>query len=277
MKKICYLLILAVMILPSCSDDAAKKPAGGSEPVKSRTPEPPPEMDEESENEAAEAKAAEEKAAADKAAADKAAEEKAAAEKAAAEKAAADKAAEDQAAAKQAAEAEASKMAEAKSEAAEAFQAELADLNNQFNEDMQKWQVTARAARTAAARTAAMKANPSNEYGQKYVDLYEKNSDVEGAFEALTQALSRGNGEAKNKAMELLAEMVAAAPDADQTREISIALGRYGTGDIRDAAIGRLLGYAKADVQSEQAMDMLSMLATMATGETRDTAFRVAG
>ena len=152
--------------------------------------------------------------------------------------------------------------AEPEKDAAKEFKA----LNDKMTAEMKEYSLKLRRARSAAARAAAMKSNPMIELGPKFIEFAKEYEGTKEAYSAIYAVTSRGSGEAKQEAMEMLMAMVEADPDSAKSMAALTLLVNQGIGEPKSMAMAKILATTTADPDSETSKIRLALLA-FASGE----------
>jgi len=180
---------------------------------------------------------------------------------------------------KSAEEVEAERIAAAKEEAAKIAKESKEKLNalkNEFAEASTQWREKMKNAKTREQRTEAVKINPANEFGQRFLDLAEACPDPQTSAAALTQAMINGVGPAKTTAMNKMLTKAETDIESQEAMGTFILLTQFGSGEPKNAAMSHLLAKAEKDLDSEESRRLLvQLINTRGEAEPKDKACKL--
>jgi hypothetical protein len=136
----------------------------------------------------------------------------------------------------------------------------LAALRKEMNEEVAKWRKAVTTAKTDEARRELITANPNQIYARKFLELAERFPGTAAEVNALAMAVQGGRGEVKQQAMERLLAASEAKPDSPEARMALQTLTMRGSGEFQLAAMERLLEQAEQNPESDQALSQLAVL-----------------
>ncbi|MDG1875415.1 MAG: hypothetical protein P8J27_15990 [Mariniblastus sp.] len=143
----------------------------------------------------------------------------------------------------------------------------LSKLTRDFQAARSKW---SKSMRRPADRATALKADPSNEFGKKFIALADEYSGTEIAIEALKAALSRSTGKDKTIVSNRLLEMAEmewgpnVSPDVKaKTGVLLNMLAMSGAAESKNKALNMLLEPAKADPDSDSSKKVFEQILRM--------------
>lgn len=140
-------------------------------------------------------------------------------------------------------------------EAPKSFKDQFDKITSEFDAAMSAWSEEFKAAKTRAAQSKLIRVIPRLEFAEKFLELYETNTDEKDAYLAVNQALTLGGLKTKTTASQLIYEQI--EEQNKKSRESYILLTKFGLSADRIKAAQKLLDLSKEEKDDAIALEML--------------------